>query len=356
MAGIVSGAIAIAATVGSAVSAAGGAAVAGAAAVGGLVGGGALAGAAMIASGIGMTMSVVGAVTKNKTLRNIGLGFSAAGALTGLGAATGLFDGMMSGTQALGDITTSAATTGTSGLDAGVQTGFEATNLLPSASSAEVAANAAGLAAPLAPGVDVAQQAAVFGADTAGNLGSAAAQGVDVGASIATQPGTMGMQEGVSSLLNGPATAMPTSFAPPAPMPTPAPMAPVAPSPSAVPGLASDFGANVTGAHSLADISGAMTHAKPGIDLLRETAASGGSIFDTWAKIDPSMKAAITMVAGQTAAGGIGGIFTGMQADKQMELQKLINDQNRQQWNLMFARSNTTPGLIQYDGRGRGRK
>ena len=321
--GIITGAIAIAAAVGS------------------TVGAGAVAGAAMIASGIGLTMSVVGAATKNKLVSQIGMGFSAAGALTGLGAATGLFDGVEAAAQemlgqsivestqaqvgnagalAAGDVTYAPGAVdafGNTVPEAAVYTGQS--GAMPYYDGGTAAATAAN-----APDPNAVSGSIGVNANAPAEAGTMPAQA----AQITTQPGSIPTQEGASPLLSH------GGLTPPTPTTT-----------SQVPSLAQGFGKEVLGAENLADLSAKTDVARMALSSAPDNSSD---LMAWWGKLDPSSKAAIMMVGGQTAAGGVGGLFTGMQAQKQLDLQRLIDQENRDQFNLMFARANTTPGLISY--------
>lgn len=331
MGGIIEGAIAIAASVGAS------------------VGAGAAVGGAMIATGVGMTMSVVGAVTHDKLLSQIGMGFSAAGALTGLGAAAGLFD---AGTAAA----TEGSLAGAEATSPGLTASGEEMAAFPEVGAGTTATDAplgggVGVTSPAASAAKAAPAASAPSADAmSGGIGANANLPTEAGtmpaqtSTITGQPGTIANESGASSLLNGPATTTPAAPA--------APVAPgVSPGVSANPAASTFTGdvANPLGqanASDIANLSGAMQKAQPALTTFKNLQDS--AVPGWWASLDPSAKAAIMMVGGQTVAGGVGGIFTGMQANKQMQLQQLINDQNRNQWNQMFARETSSPGLMQY--------
>jgi hypothetical protein len=81
---------------------------------------------------------------------------------------------------------------------------------------------------------------------------------------------------------------------------------------------------------------------------LNDTAKAVAKNESLWGSLDPTTKFGIMNAAGQTIAGGVGGIFSGMQADEQMKLQRLIDQENRQQEFNRANRATSTPGLIQF--------
>lgn len=331
--GIIEAAVAIAATVGSA------------------VGAGAVVGGAMIATGVGMTMSVVGAVTKNKTLSQIGMGFSAAGALTGLGAAAGVFDGAEAAAQeTLGQsiVASTQGEVGNAGALAPGDVAYAPGAIEPTTGNVVPGPPTYTGQVGATPGLDQGMAGGIGAeANTPAEAGTMPAQPM----TVSSQPGTVSSQEGASSLLNDSATS-PTPSAPQAPS-TPDPFG-VNPKPSAGPnsGFGPNSGSNPAGEFtgSLTDPTGTATpqavdKVKQIIQGMPQNASEDPS---WWQKLDPTSKAAVMLVAGQTAAGGVGGLFTGMQAQRQLALQQLIDQENRNQFNLMFARETSSPGLIQY--------
>lgn len=300
--------------------------------------GAAVAGASLIATGIGMTMSVVGAVTHNKLLSQIGMGFSIAGAVGGL-------SGMAASSGLLGE-----------GAQGAMSTSLTAA---PGATAAEGAIAPTGTIA--GQGGSVGNTPGVANLANAGNEVNAGMTAVeapiaDPNAVFATpQPinesGLMhsgGLPPGLDATATAPVAptvttpVTPTVTTPVAPSTAPSGLSGI-PDPSQVPALSSlTPNANgIMGADNLAQLNSAR-------NVISAMPSNPGAQAGWWASLDPQMKASISMVAGQTVAGGVGGIFTGMQADKQLALQNLINQQNRDQFNQQFSRATSSPGLIQF--------
>jgi hypothetical protein len=63
------------------------------------------------------------------------------------------------------------------------------------------------------------------------------------------------------------------------------------------------------------------------------------------AAMDPAVKMALVLAGGQMATGSLGGLFTGMSAQKQLELQQLINSQNQNQRQYLNANNQYAPSL-----------
>lgn len=247
-----------------------------------------IVGASVIAGVVGTTLSIVGTITKNSTLRNIGLGFSAAGALTGLAAASGLFSGVDAASAALEGGVGAAAEAAT---EAGVGT--------VAAQAGTVGGQAGGISVSAAPGATEALASIPAVAAPPGGMVDLATLGAQ-GPLTSTATGAAGIAPAAAALppvtptgASAPLGSAMNPVAPPAPL---APVAPVAPA-------APDF-----------------------------------------------MKTALILSAGQAGAGALGGIFQGMSAEKQLELQERINQQNRDQFNVQFARATESPGLIQFAG------
>lgn len=305
---------------------------------------------ALAATVVGTALSIAGTLTNNSTLKWIGVGIGAAGALTGLAGAAGLFDA----STTLGSVFGSGSSASTAGAAASSTVGTVApavtTPVQPAVQPAVDAASGLGISQyPTAAGpgmigtpgyaevTALGQQAVAPAAQAA----SAAPPGfkmteqgmVHLGTPATDVASTTGQ---VGTTLNpGTATIAPSVSAP-TPLSVTSPTAPIA--------NAMSDGSN------LARV----------VDKLN----TSGDLASAFQNLDPSTKIALTMAAGQTVAGGLGGVFSSMSTNKQIELQRLIAEQRNnidsqalQQRSRMLDmeqtkldRAASSPGIISFGG------
>lgn len=289
---------------------------------------------ATVAVVVGTTLSVAGAVTGNKTLSMVGMGLGIAGGIGGLAAANGLFGASESAGFFGGAGVAESAPVGTTAADVGAT---------PTASGWE---------APTGQGFN-------------GEVGAIPQGGETVQPGItseagATTPTTASIGEAAPTLTpspigEGPATgseAWMQANAPPAPSapvsptveaPMPQPTG-VSPSPTVQPTSGAPFSIGANGAVGAPPVAPGT----PGwaANFMNNTPAA--DLPNALANLDPTSKAALLMAGGQAVSGGVGGIFTGMTADKQMALQTWMANQNASQFNQQFKRGNSAGGLINF--------
>jgi len=281
---------------------------------------------AIAATVIGASLSIAGAVTHNKTLTQIGMGFGIAGGVIGIATLLPSLTGTAA-VGALSEIGSSAALSADVTAAGNISKGVTGAVELAPASTPAVAEGTGGAAVNAA-------KAPLAGVGEAPLTGSAAGPGtLDVptgapavnaqNAAASTPKGILAQEApGGTNVARGTTLSTPTS---------------------ATPGQSFNFS------------TGAMTPVRPGVtaaslgDLAGPTADAPGWAAKFWAGLDPSAKGAIMLAGGQAVAGGVGGIFAGMSADKQLALQQLINQQNQNQRVLQNERATSNPGLIQFN-------
>jgi hypothetical protein len=250
----------------------------------------AIVGASVIAAGIGTVLSVVGMVTENKLLSQIGMGLSIAGAVTGVAAAAGVFGG----SAAITGAGSTAAQTGTVAAQVGTQASGSS---VIGAALGQTATGAGATAASAAPSLAQSAGSNVIGQAT-GQVAPVAAPAVGSAAGSAPLVNT-GISTG-GGLVQRLATNTPSSFQ----------TAPVAEFLKKIP-------------------DEAVTQS-------------------WWQSLDPYMKSSIVLTSGQTLAGGAGGLFAGMTEKKKLALQQLIDQENRGETTRAFNQATSSPGLIQF--------
>lgn len=70
-----------------------------------------------------------------------------------------------------------------------------------------------------------------------------------------------------------------------------------------------------------------------------------GGIAKWWESLPPSMQSAIALSGGQTLAGAAGGLFQGMSASDKLEFEKLMNQQNENQRQLLNKNNSYAPRI-----------
>lgn len=305
---------------------------------------------AIAATVIGTTLSIVGAVTKNKLVSQIGMGIGLAGLVTGAAGAFGLFDpsttlgslvGASGGAEAaastVGQVAGSVApsTVGpvvptidpTSGLaitqyssqlGPGVQGASGVVGLSPSTA----------LNMPFAPGVDHAAQAAAFNPSQEALGREIVNRAIESSAFTAPPVPTDVGITGVSGV-----TAPPTPVNPIAPSAAPAPSVDtVTGGVGAIPA-----GANVSG-YSFMSSSGGMN----------ETLSAADKAKKAFEGLDPAVKYGLVAGTITAGAGALSGMFQGMSASERLEFDKYVNDQRFGLAQQTFNRATETPGVINF--------
>lgn len=301
---------------------------------------------ALAATVVGTALSIAGSLTNNSTLKWIGVGIGAAGALTGLAGAAGLFDASTTLGSVFGGSSSSAAST------AGAAASSTVGNVAPAVTTPVTPAVQPAVDA--ASGIGISQYGTAAGPGMIGTPGAAEVAalgqqslGAGAQAASAVPPGFQMTPEGMVHVGTPAADAGSVATQISAGAPTVAPSV-AAPVPLAAP---------------TAPIANAMSD---GTNLATTVSKlnSAGSLSEAFRSLDPATKIALTMAAGQTAAGGLGGIFSSMSTNKQLELQKLIAEQRNNIDSQALAqrsrmldmeqtkldRAASSPGIVSFGG------
>jgi hypothetical protein len=271
-----------------------------------------------------MALSIAGTVTKNKTLKTVGMVMGIAGGVVGIGASLAGVGGMTLGEvgTSVGDFFSGAAMSGTeaaastaasSAVDAGAQAAEGASGTFTQAAGAQPGIGEFPSTA-IDPNGPVANLQAQYGGF---DVTPVAAQGQPASSLAGTSPtlGATPTSEGDLSALTLKASAGPGA-------PTVNPD-----------GSLTTLGPS-TQANQLATQYGdKLPPFEPG---------NAKGWFD---KLSPAMQASLALAGGQAISGAVGGLFQGMAASDQLELQKLINEQNRSQQAITNARGAYSPRI-----------
>lgn len=106
---------------------------------------------------------------------------------------------------------------------------------------------------------------------------------------------------------------------------------------SQVPSLAENFGKDALSVRGTPGVSSDMLKAAKDLE-------GAASTEGWWNSLSPAVKGGIVtggiFAGGQMVTGGLGGLFAGLSAQKQLELQKLINQQSQNA--MLYTRNNNT--------------
>lgn len=311
---IVDTAIEVGAAVGSAASSVGSAVAGGVSAIAAPLG--MTAGELSMTVGlIGVGTNIIGMATGNKIMQEVGMGLAAVGTIGGLSSAlVGGETTAAAGDQAASNIA-EANPSPTEGL---------ATTTNPAEASAAAAPE------PVTP-AELPQSSPVESTSSAGGKGIG---GLVNTASRNADALTQGANPDVTLVSNTENATLPGSE-----------------------GIGSTTGAP----GSTAEPNSGWGSVRPGVDaagaaqenigtgIMKQALASmpkdPSGIAGWWSNLDPSMKAAMAITGGQAASGAAGGIFQGLSASQQLELQKLINSQQYNQMQYLNSNNRYSPRI-----------